>query len=109
MLEGFLGKFADKAPLALEFRHESWFESATFELLRDYQASLGVVESDKLEAVREITAPFTYMRLRKSEYSRKEIEGWAEWIRGRGWRGVRVCQARRSGPYPGPAVERGVG
>ncbi len=83
VLEGFLGKFADKAPLALEFRHESWFESATFELLRDYQASLGVVESDKLEAVREITAPFTYMRLRKSEYSRKEIEGWAEWIRGR--------------------------
>ena len=81
-LKSFLGKFAEKAPLALEFRHESWFESATFELLRDHRASLGVVESDKLEAVREVTAPFIYMRLRKSEYSREEIEAWAEWILG---------------------------
>ena len=81
VLKGFLGKFADKAPLALEFRHESWFDSATFDLLRDYQASLGVVESDKLEASREVTAPFIYLRLRKPEYTQGDIEAWAGWIR----------------------------
>ncbi len=82
VLGEFLDKFARKAPLALEFRHASWFEPGVFDLLRKHGASLGVVESDKLAAVQEITAPFVYMRLRKPDYGRRDIEKWATWIRG---------------------------
>ena len=65
VLGEFLNRFSHKAPLALEFQHESWFDLGVFEFLRNHGASLGVVESDKLQAVQEVTAlPFIYMRLR---------------------------------------------
>ena len=38
------------------------------------------MEAEKLETVREVTAGFTYMRLRKGEYSKRELEEWAKWI-----------------------------
>ena len=80
VLEDFLVKFAAKAPLAVEFRHLSWFEPATYDLLREHKAALGVVESDKLEAVREVTAPFVYMRLRRSQNTSEGLEDWARWM-----------------------------
>lgn len=82
VLEDFLGQFGRAVPLALEFRHDSWFDDATFDLLARHNAALAVVESDEREAVREVTAPFLYMRLRKSDYAPSHIRDWAAWIRG---------------------------
>jgi uncharacterized protein YecE (DUF72 family) len=83
-LGDFLVKFSQKARLALEFRHDSWFSDDVFELLRTHQSALAVVEKEEGEgagAARQVTGPFIYMRLRKGEYSKPELLDWARWIR----------------------------
>jgi uncharacterized protein YecE (DUF72 family) len=68
-----LGDFLDVLPrglqAAFEFRHESWFEDEIFALLRKANAALCLAESEKLETPYAQTADFSYMRLRKQEYS----------------------------------------
>jgi len=81
VLSAFLSRYAKKARLAFEFRHASWFDDETYSLLRKHQSALAVVEAEEQEAVRELTADFVYMRLRKGDYSQKELAAWAEWIR----------------------------
>lgn len=77
----FVEQYSGSARLAFEFRHDSWFSEDILELLRRHEASLAVVESDERKAVREITAPFVYVRLRKSAYGEQEMEQWSSWIR----------------------------
>jgi uncharacterized protein YecE (DUF72 family) len=59
--------------MAFEFRHESWFEEATYRVLRQHRAALCVAESDDLETPDVGTAPFTCYRLRKSDYSPERL------------------------------------
>src|SRR5262245_6493072 len=64
-LEDFLKRFSSQARLAFEFRHRSWFCDDVYQLLRQHQCALAVVEKeegDVAEAPREVTAPFIYMR-----------------------------------------------
>lgn len=82
VLEDFLAKFAPRARLAFEFRHDSWFDDELFELLRKHQTAFGVVEKeDGADIPREVTGAFVYMRLRKGDYSAEEMLEWARWIR----------------------------
>ncbi|MDA2933619.1 DUF72 domain-containing protein [Acidobacteria bacterium AH-259-D05] len=80
VLETFLKQYSDKVWLALEFRHPSWFSEETFQLLQDHQAALVVTESDQHPAVQTVTAPFIYIRLRRSNYSEEDLRQWARWI-----------------------------
>ena len=59
---------------AFEFRHESWFADAVYDELRGRNISLCVAESEKLEAPEVITADFVYYRLRKPDYTEKDVE-----------------------------------
>ena len=82
LLANFLNSYAAKGKLAFEFRHDSWFDQEVYDLLRTHNSALGVVEKeDGTEPVREVTGPFVYMRLRKGDYTVKELEEWASWIR----------------------------
>ncbi len=80
VLDAFLEAHASNWRLALEFRHASWMQPETYQLLESRGASLGVVETDEDQAVREVTAPFVYVRLRKDDYSSEELDGWANWL-----------------------------
>ncbi len=90
VLEAFLEAHASKWKLALEFRHDSWMQPDTYRCLQNHGASLGVVETDKAEAVREVTAPFVYVRLRKDDYGEEELREWASWLRSTGAEDVYV-------------------
>ena len=79
-LEAFLKQYSDKAPLALEFRHPSWFSETTLALLKEHRAALVLSETDENSPTRTSTAPFIYVRLRRSDYSTKDLEQWAQWI-----------------------------
>jgi uncharacterized protein YecE (DUF72 family) len=73
-----LAEFLDEAinlrlRMAFEFRHESWLEEATYQVLRQHQAALCVAESDELETPNVETAPFACYRLRKSRYSQGRL------------------------------------
>lgn len=81
LLHNFLEKHSEAARLAVEFRHESWFTQETLELLEEHGASLVIVEADERPALREVTAPFVYLRLRKSGYTDEELQDWVRWIR----------------------------
>lgn len=74
-----LGSFLKEAAstrlrLAFEFRHESWFAEDTYSLLREHSAALCVAESDDLVTPDVQTAPFSCYRLRKSAYSKNDLE-----------------------------------
>lgn len=59
--------------VAFEFRHPSWFDSLTYRTLEQHGAALCVAESDDLETPDVVTAPFSYFRFRKSEYSQERL------------------------------------
>lgn len=83
LLDAFLAKHATRLPMALEFRHDSWFDDAVYEILRRHRTALAVVETEDGDAVprpRLVTGPFVYMRLRKGDYSDDELRDWACWM-----------------------------
>lgn len=76
-----------RLPIAMEFRHGSWFNEETFSLMRKYDMANVINDSPKRwPASREVTATFVYIRfhgskrLYRSSYSREELEKWAEFI-----------------------------
>jgi uncharacterized protein YecE (DUF72 family) len=84
---------AGRVLLAFEFRHSSWFEDRTFEVLAKHQACLVIADSQRYaRAPMEVMTPFVYLRfhgpreLFSSEYSREQLSEWAgrirEWLAG---------------------------
>ncbi len=72
---------------AFEFRHPSWFDEEVFTVLRDRNCALCIAETDDLEDPPCVaTADWTYLRLRKSEYSEEELEGWAARLAAQPWK-----------------------
>ena len=70
-----------------EFRHESWFTAAVYELLARHDAALVIGDHPKWPfQARELTAGWTLVRLhhgrrgRRGNYSRTELEEWARRI-----------------------------
>src|SRR5574341_1236261 len=80
LLAEFLSFYSSEARLAFAFRHASWLDDEVYSLLRKHNIAWAVVEAEEMEAVREITAGFTYMRLRKGDYSKRDLGAWAKWI-----------------------------
>lgn len=80
VLGDFLAHFGQALPLAFEFRHPSWLSADVYELLTERQAALVLAETEENPALREVTGPFIYLRLRKQSYQSGELEGWAQWL-----------------------------
>lgn len=75
------GLQSDNAPpIALEFRHESWFTEESYSILRDHNAALCIAESDDLLTPEIHTASsYTCYRLRRNGgYSALELEAFAK-------------------------------
>jgi uncharacterized protein YecE (DUF72 family) len=63
-----------KVRAAFEFRHESWFDEATYAALEQANAALCIAESDELQTPERRTADFYCYRLRRSAYSEADLE-----------------------------------
>jgi uncharacterized protein YecE (DUF72 family) len=76
-----LATFLEQKPksirVALEFRHESWFNEKLYELLSRHNAALSVADTEDMKPVFRNTANFTYVRLRHERYSKNELRDWA--------------------------------
>jgi uncharacterized protein YecE (DUF72 family) len=79
-LSTFAAEYGKQARLAFEFRHDSWFDPEVYSILKKHNCAWGVVEAEERETIREITADFTYMRLRKGDYTKEELQEWGKWI-----------------------------
>ena len=69
LLDEFLAQLPRSLRYTVEFRHESWFADAVYDLLRNYNVALCVAESKDRTVPDETTASFSYYRFRQPEYS----------------------------------------
>ncbi len=72
--------------MALEFRHESWFDEATFACLRKHSAALCVADAEGLPMPELVsTAAWGYMRGREEGYTDKNLRNWVQRIKTVDW------------------------
>ena len=85
-LSDFLRLLPSDCRAAFEFRHQSWFDSEIFDLLRAHRAVLCIAEAEnELEIPFESTADWGYLRLRRPDYGDPELKTWGERVRQQKW------------------------
>src|SRR5439155_8670473 len=65
---------------AFEFRHDSWFDDEIFELLKSRNIALCIADTDDLATPKKITADYGYLRLRREDYKKADVESWAKFV-----------------------------
>ncbi len=75
---------------AFEFRHESWFDEETYDVLKAHDVALVISETDELTPPVVATASYGYLRLRKEKYAKKELDAWEAAISDLPWEAVHV-------------------
>jgi len=81
LLEAFVDSFPPRVCAAFEFRHASWFDDAVYEVLRKRNLALCIADSEKLSTPIELTADYSYFRLRDEGYTPEDVARWAELVR----------------------------
>ena len=86
-LAAFLRDVPKDRRVAIEFRHASWFDDEVFAVLRDAGAALCVADTGE-EPVAPLvaTAEWGYLRLRREDFSDRELRAWARRIGEQPWR-----------------------
>ena len=77
VLRQFLELLPEGTRAALEFRHASWHDAAVFDALRARNVALCIADSEKMSTPVEVTADYTYLRLRDEGYQQPDLERWA--------------------------------
>jgi uncharacterized protein YecE (DUF72 family) len=77
LLENFIGALPAGANCAFEFRHDSWFDDSTFAALKSGGCSLCIADTEKLSTPVVFTGKHAYFRLRREDYTKKDIARWA--------------------------------
>lgn len=86
-LREFLALLPGGRRVAFEFRHQSWFDDETFDLLRERNAALCIAEAENdLQIPFVSTADWGYLRLRRTDYGEPELQAWARRVRSQNWR-----------------------
>ena len=85
-MQTFLGHLPRGTPVSFEFRHESWFNEETYQLLRDRNIALCHADSEENALPFVSTADWGYLRLRQPSYSPADLAAWLERIADAGWR-----------------------
>ena len=85
-LRDFLSLLPDDRRSAFEFRHESWLDDETCELLRAKDCALVVSDTDE-KPLHEITstAAWGYLRLRRTSYEEEDLIGWIKRVSDQKW------------------------
>jgi uncharacterized protein YecE (DUF72 family) len=80
VLSSFLREFPTMRA-AFEFRHESWFDDEIFDLLKSRNIALCIADTADLSTPKKITSDYGYLRLRREDYVKNDVERWAEFVR----------------------------
>ena len=85
-LKNFLALLPHDIPAAFEFRHPSWFDEEVFACLRERNCSLCLAETEEtLNADLVATATWGYLRLRRPDYTRADLQYWKERVLAQKW------------------------
>jgi len=80
-LGDFLASLPPGLEPAFEFRSPTWFGDETYELLARHRAALCIADSEDLATPPVATAPFAYLRLRRTDYDDAALDAWARRLR----------------------------
>lgn len=72
LLSEFLQALPRTVRAGFEFRHASWFDDATWQILRDRNVALCVAETEERDTPDVVTADYAYYRYRKPSYTHDE-------------------------------------
>jgi uncharacterized protein YecE (DUF72 family) len=90
-LQDFVALLPPNHRAAFEFRNDSWFDDAVYEVLKGAGASLCLSERENNEPPPLVeTAPWGYVRLRLEQYSDDDLAAWAQRLAATAWRQVYV-------------------
>lgn len=106
-LHSFLQRLPRHWRAAVEFRHTSWFEAEVYEVLRARNVPMVAVDKDDAEgtgAPLVPTAAWGYLRLRRTQYSAADLDGWAARIAEQPWTEAYVFLKHEEGSPAGPAA-----
>lgn len=81
LLKDFLTVLPRSVPAAFEFRHESWFTDATWDLLKASNEALCVAETETMTTPDIATGKLVYYRFRKPSYTAEERKSMIDRIR----------------------------
>ncbi len=85
-LKGFFDEMPEWRRMAIEFRHASWFDDEVYETLRAQRAALCVADTGEEPAAPLVaTTDWGYLRLRREDFSDKDLRDWARRIREQPW------------------------
>jgi len=86
LLRDFLALVPPRRRVALEFRHQSWFDAEVFALLRQNNAALCIADAENdLQVPFVSTADWGYLRLRRPDYDLKELKRWTKLVQKQDW------------------------
>ncbi len=105
-LEDFVTLILGDMACAFEFRSPSWLNDEILDLLRKKGSSLCIADTDE-NPVDEIvaTAPWGYLRLRRSEYRDTDLAQWMERILSQKWEKAFIFfKHEDENPFRGPQM-----
>ena len=86
-LKAFLDLLQPDLRTAFEFRHESWFDDESFDLLRARDCALVVSDTDEKPLSDIIsTARWGYLRLRRTAYDENDLVEWMKRVQDQKWK-----------------------
>jgi uncharacterized protein YecE (DUF72 family) len=85
-LDTFLRFLGGRPPTAIEFRHASWIDDEVFDCLRANSCALCLADIDDAPAPDLVsTANWGYVRLRRENYTKKQLSEWIKRIQFQEW------------------------
>lgn len=91
LLDNFLALLPADRRATFEFRHRSWFDDEVYDRLRQKGCALCCADSENEELSQLVaTASWGYLRLRKPDYTDKDLAEWADRIKAQDWQEVYV-------------------
>jgi len=85
-LKAFLRVVPKKRQAAIEFRHDSWFDDEVFECLRLNRCVMCVTDDEDLPLAPLMrTSNWGYIRLRRTNYTKKSLSNWIRKANSIGW------------------------
>jgi uncharacterized protein YecE (DUF72 family) len=101
-LAAFLELLPKRWMAAFEFRHSSWFDDETYEMLRSKNCAMVIADHDDFLTPAVATAEWGYARLHKTTYRGAELAEWSAKLAGFGFQELYVYfkhdEAEGSGP-----------
>jgi uncharacterized protein YecE (DUF72 family) len=90
-LKDFFLTLPERRRVAFEFRHASWLDDETFDVLRAESAALCVADTGEEPVIPLVaTTDWGYLRLRREDFSDSELSEWAKRIQAQPWQDAYV-------------------